>query len=99
MADTPQISEDIKVLQGQIELSFKTEEFLASDVGKYLIRRSDEEVEAAVEELKKVSPEDATAIRAIQTRIQVAESVQYWLAAAIEAGHNAARQFFESEQE
>jgi hypothetical protein len=84
------IDNDTRELQKTIELSFEVESFLGTALGKYLIQRAEEKIEAAVEDLKRCDPEDARQIRAIQHNIHVAEDFQYWLAEAIQAGHNAA---------
>lgn len=84
------IDNDTRELQKTIELSFEVEAFLGTSVGKYLIKRAEEDIESAVAELKTVDPENPKAIRTIQSRIQTAEDFQYWLAEAIQAGHNAA---------
>lgn len=78
-----------------IDFGFEVEAFLKSDIGQYLINRAEGEIETAVEELKHVEPEDTTAVRNIQTRIKVAESVLYWLAEAISAGNLAQQELHE----
>ena len=87
---TNEQSPEIREIQQSIDLSFQVEAFLLSPIGKYLIGRAEEEIESATEVLKRIDPEDPKSIRVQQQIIQVAESVQYWLADAIQAGHNAA---------
>lgn len=89
------MSEDVKQLKQQIDFGFQVQAFLRGEVGQYLIKRAEDQVEAAVEQLKRVDPEDAKAVRAIQNEITVAESFQYWLADAITAGENAEQQFID----
>ena len=72
-----------------IDFGFEVEAFLATDIGKYLVTRAEGEIEAAVDQLKHVSPENAAGIRALQHKIHVAEDIQYWLAEAIQSGLNA----------
>lgn len=84
------IDQETREIQKTIELSFEVESFLNSNLGKYLISRAEAKIEEAVEQLKKADPENACQIRAIQHNIHVAEDFQYWLAEAIQAGHNAA---------
>ena len=78
-----------------IDFGFEVEAFLNTDIGKFLITRAEGEVETAVEELKRVEPDDTTAVRNIHTRIKVAESVLYWLAEAISAGNLAQQELHE----
>lgn len=88
-------TENPNPLEQAISLGFQVEAFLQSDIGRYLVQRADEEIEAAVEELKLVAPEDATTIRALQGKIHVAESVQFWLAEAIQDGVNSMQELSE----
>lgn len=88
-------SEDVKALQQQIDFGFQVEAFLHSEIGQYLIRRAEMQIDGAVEQLKRCDPEDAKQIRSIQNQIQVAEDLQYWLAEAIQAGVNAQSEFVE----
>lgn len=81
----------------QIDLGFQVEAFLQSDIGRYLIERAEGEVEEAVEKLKQCEPDNPTQIRAIQHTIHVAESIQYWLADAIQAGLNAQQELHDQE--
>jgi len=88
-------TENTTLLERTIALGFEAEAFLKSDIGRYLVARADEEIECAVEELKGVDPEDAKAIRALQGKINVAESIQYWLAEAIQDGVNSMQELNE----
>lgn len=81
----------------QIDLGFQVEAFLQSDIGRYLVQRAEGEVEEAVEQLKRADPDNAAQIRAIQHTIHVAESIQYWLADAIQAGLNAQQELHDQE--
>lgn len=90
------MTENSPILQ-QIDLGFQVEAFLQSDLGRYLVQRAEAQVEEAVEQLKRCSPEDSAQIRAIQHTIQVAESIQYWLAEAIQSGLNAQQQLHDQE--
>jgi hypothetical protein len=67
----------------------KVELFLESDVGQYLEQCAAAEMEEAAEKLKSVNPEDPKAIRDLQFKIRVAESVVNWLADAIRSGQQA----------
>jgi hypothetical protein len=79
-----------------VEFGVEVEEFLGTRIGKYLVARAEEEIEGALEDLKRCDPEDAKAIRALQTKIYRAESIQYWLAEIIQAGYNAEREIEEN---
>lgn len=73
----------------QIDFGFEVQAFLTSDIGAYLVSRAETEIDEAVEALKRCDPEDSKAIRALQYKVAVAESVQYWLGEAITSGVNA----------
>lgn len=83
----------------QIDLGFQVEAFLQSDIGRYLIQRAEAQVEESVELLKQAVPEDFASIRSIQHDIRVAESIQYWLADAIQAGMNAQAELHDNQGE
>lgn len=75
-------------LEQSIAFGIEVENFLQSDIGRYLVQRADEEIEDAVEQLKRADPDEPRVIRHLQSRIQVVESIQYWLAEAIQDGLN-----------
>lgn len=78
----------MNLLEQSIAFGLEVENFLQSSIGKYLISRAEEDIEAAVEELKRADPDEPRVIRHLQFKIQLAESIQYWLAEAIQDGFN-----------
>jgi len=83
----------------EIDFGMEVEAFLQSDIGRYLAKRAEAEVESAVEAMKVVDPEDTKSVRGLQNTIKVAESVLYWLAEAIQAGLNAQAELHEQAKE
>lgn len=83
------LSQQGKELHKAIDFGFQVEAFIQSEIGQYVIKRAEDAVADAVEELKVADPALPDGIRAIQMRIQVAERIQYWLAEAIQSGHAA----------
>jgi hypothetical protein len=65
------------------------EDFIKSPIGEFLVKKAQDQSNDAVEKLKVASPEDPISIRAIQTEIQVAESIVQWLCEAIHEGQMA----------
>ena len=65
----------------------QVEDFLQSDIGDYLIKRSQAQAEEALEELKRVWPWRRRRIQQLQNRIKVAEDFQLWLGYAVASGH------------
>lgn len=94
---TNEPNQDVREIQQAIDLSFQVEAFLQGPIGRYLIQRAEAQIEEALDQLKHVDPENASQIRAIQHNIHVAEDFQYWLAEAIQAGHNAAENFMKEQ--
>jgi ribonuclease HI len=71
-----------------VRFGIEAETFLESRIGRYLVNRSKEEVAAALEGLKKVDPCDHQQIVALQNVVYRAESIEAWLAEAIQEGWN-----------
>lgn len=64
----------------------KVEQFLQSDIGDFLLKKSQREVQEAVEALKVVDPTDIEGVRKLQNAVKLAESFQSWLGDAVAAG-------------
>ena len=69
----------------------EVQEFLGSNVGKYLVKRAEAEAEEANEKLKRVFPLRWRRIMQLQNEIYRAESIQRWLGDAIVDGASANR--------
>lgn len=67
----------------------QVELFLQSDIGDFLLKRSEEEIAEAVLKLKTVNPWRRRKIQELQNAIKIAEKFQFWLADAIAAGNQA----------
>lgn len=83
------MSEELRQLNEQIEFGVEVESFIRSKLGRYLIGRAESERDAALSDLAVVDPTDVKQITALQNKVKLAESFQYWLAEAIESGHSA----------
>jgi uncharacterized protein YbjQ (UPF0145 family) len=75
-----------------VELGLDVTQFLRSPVGQYLMQKADDERADALADLVDASPADAETIRALQSTIKRADSIQYWLRDAVQAGINAEAQ-------
>lgn len=62
------------------------EEFLESELGRYLAGRAKQEADAATAELKRCNPKDAEAIARLQGVIERYESFDEWLKELIVSG-------------
>ena len=89
------MNKDVRELHKTIDFGFQVEAFLQSDVGRYLTGKAEAEVTEATEALKSVDPTDPSAIRELQNKVFRGESIQYWLAEAIQSGLNAQQEFID----
>lgn len=80
---------EIGELYGKVEFGIEVENFLHSKVGKYLIKHAEDEREEAIKALKDADPFDPNAIRKLQDTIRRAESIQLWMANAMQDGLDA----------
>lgn len=76
------------LIQG-VAFGIETEAFLASSLGKYLIKQAEEERDAALMEFRTADTSDAKLMAHIQNRVWRAEQFQVWLAEIVQAGWNA----------
>lgn len=87
-----QLPEELKAKQetlAKVSFGIDIEAFLQSKIGRYLIQRAEADLNQALQGLKEVNPFDNEAIRLLQNTAWRAESVQQWLADAIQDGWNA----------
>lgn len=77
------------LLYAEAMLGEDAKEFLASDVGRYLIGRAEQEAEEAADKLKRISPWRRRRITELQNEIWRAESVRGWLIEMVKAGDSA----------
>ena len=69
----------------------EVEAFLGGKIGTYLVKRSENEIQKAFQELKNVSVWRIWKVRELQNQIWRAESFQVWLADAVIAGENSVK--------
>jgi hypothetical protein len=81
------MSEDL--MWAEAVLGRDAEEFISSDIGRYLIGCAQEELGRAQDELAQVSPWRRNRIRQLQNQIWRAKNVQQWLTEVISAGRAA----------
>jgi hypothetical protein len=73
----------------QAILGRDAQDFLASELGRYLLGCCDQEKADALEQLARVSPWRRNRIRQLQNEVWRAESVKSWLAELIVSGNQA----------
>lgn len=64
-------------------------EFLASDIGRFVVGRCDQERDEALSLLATVSPWRRNRIRQLQNQVWRAESMKAWLVGLVTAGRQA----------
>ena len=70
----------------------QVEDFLSSDIGRHIAARASDEIDAALHQLKSISPRffwGRRKIARLQEQIAVAERVISWLADAVTEGRQA----------
>lgn len=83
------MSEQHDELLAEVDLGDQADQFLQGDLGRYLFGCCDQEVEAAVRDLKVVDASNTKAIQDLQNRIWRAESVKAWLVELVLRGQQA----------
>lgn len=76
----------------------QVEDFLNGDIGSYLVKCAQAEIDEGLKALRTVDAEDPKAVRTAQNRVEVAESIMQWLGDAISRGH-AAVELLKGEEE
>ena len=83
------VADDKGPLYAEAILGQDADEFWKSDIGRYVIMRSKEEIDTIIDEMKTVKPEG---LSALQMRWETAEKALLWLRDAIVAGRQALNQ-------
>lgn len=76
----------------------EVQDFLHSPIGDFLLNRAETQLQAAIDKLKKINPEDTTGILSLQTKIELLETFESWLGDAVVEGLTAI-QIIEGEQD
>lgn len=92
------MSNDNAELYAEAVLGKDAEEFLSSDIGRFLIGRAEQEASEAMELLKKCYPWRRRRIAQLQSEIWRAESIQSWLGELIIRGRQALSQLEQQEE-
>lgn len=77
------------VLMAEAVLGRDAQDFIASDLGRYILGRCKQEKADALEQLARVSPWRRNRIRQLQNAVWRAEAVSGWLVELISAGRQA----------
>jgi hypothetical protein len=89
------VSDEREVLYAEAVLGRDAEEFLAGDLGRYMVGRAQMEEREAVEALATVWPWRRRRIQQLQNQLWRARSFRAWLAELVNSGHQAEDQLEE----
>lgn len=67
----------------------QVELFLESDIGVFIVKQAEKQIEDAICDLKAIDPYDNRGVQKAQNKVKVAESILEWLGDAVRAGHQA----------
>lgn len=76
----------------------QVEDWLHTEVARFVIERAEGLLEQAIEELKGADPANATGIIRLQERIRMLEAFELWLMGAVQDGHTAIEQIDSQEE-
>lgn len=86
-----------QALYAEAILGRDAEEFLSTDLGRYMLARAEEEETEALEALASISPWRRRRIQQLQTQLWRARSFKGWLGEMIVAGKQALQQLDDRE--
>lgn len=86
----------VQTLYAEAMLGRDAEEFLNTDLGKYLLARAEEQEQEAMEELATVFPWNRWKIQRLQNKLWQARSFKDWLKEMIVTGRQALAQLDQS---
>lgn len=87
---------DLQQIRNQIAFGLDCKVFMESPIGRYLTKRANDEIEAAMQGLLHSHPDDGKTIRDLQNKAYRAESFLQWMGEAVTEGENAERTFIEA---
>lgn len=82
---TEEPNDNIPLIQKAV-FGRQVEEFLNTDIGRFMVTRAEQSAESAMEKLKTCDPRDGKIVQSLQNEIWKAESFQEWMAIAIMDG-------------
>jgi hypothetical protein len=77
------------LLVAEVVLGRDAQDFLGSELGRYLLGRAQQEADEAMDQLKRINPWRRIKILQLQSKIQRNESIRSWLREIISSGRSA----------
>lgn len=93
-----QVINDHRELFNLVDFGIDVKAFIGSRIGKMLIEHAERERDEAIDKLRDADPTNAGTIMQLQSTIKRAESIQLWMANAIQDGINAQSQLVSMDQ-
>jgi hypothetical protein len=84
--DERSIEEGKELLLRRAAFGKQCEQFMVSDVGRYLLARAEDEAAAGFNEFKRADPRDGKMLEKVQNKILRAEGFKQWLEDAVVDG-------------
>lgn len=88
-----------EILWAEAALGREAEEFLSSEIGRYIVGRCEQEIQEAQDALATVSPWRRNRIKQLQNEIWRARSVRQWVAELVIQGREAEKQLEQDRDE
>lgn len=85
-------------LFAQVDLGEKTREFLATDIGRYLVGCAEQQITSCSQDLLNVNPNNTDKISEIQSKARTASNFIVWVNEAIDMGDSAYQQIKQFEE-
>jgi hypothetical protein len=83
------MDEEQEILVKRAIFGKQVENFLSSDIGRYILARAEDQAATAMDKLKTCTPTEGRLVQSLQNDIYKAESIREWLGHAIQDGMNA----------
>ena len=90
--------EQNRKLFADVDFGMEIQTFLQSSVGKYLLKRAEADREDGVAKLLEIDPSNMAKILMLQSQVKRADSIQHWMAEAIQQGIYAQQQLMEQDE-
>jgi len=84
---------ELDYYHAKISLGDKARHLLGSDLGQYLLRKAQQEVDAVINAFQAVDPTDSKEIIRLQVQLKTAISVPQWLTDAIDESSMALEEY------
>ena len=89
---------ELSSYRSRIVLGEKAKQILGGEVGRYIITKAQEEVDAVVEFLQSVDPTDVKSIITLQVKLNAALAVPQWLNQAIDEAEIALSEYMDRKE-